>query len=62
MRRLTKEKIRYRAEWTRIVDVDHRRVLDLGDPFETEERWSALGETPPPRHAGVFPVASLFED
>jgi hypothetical protein len=39
VRRLTEEGTRYRAEWTRVVDVDNHRVLDLGDPFETLERW-----------------------
>jgi hypothetical protein len=24
-----------------VLDVEHQRVLDLGNPFETEERWRA---------------------
>ena len=39
VQRLTEDGTRYRAEWTRVVDVDHRRVLNLGDPFEAVERW-----------------------
>jgi proteasome accessory factor A len=39
VRRLTEDGTRYRAEWTQVVDLDHRRVLDLGDPFEGVERW-----------------------
>ncbi len=42
VRRLSEARTRYRAEWTRIVDLDGSRVLDLGDPFETVERWIPL--------------------
>lgn len=42
VRRLTEDGTRYRAEWTRVVDVDHKRVLDLGDPFEADERWQEV--------------------
>jgi proteasome accessory factor A len=42
VRRLTAARTRYRAEWTRIVDLDHERQLDLGDPFELEERWAHM--------------------
>lgn len=39
VQRLTEARTRYRAEWTQVVDLDHKRVLDLGDPFEAVERW-----------------------
>lgn len=39
VQRLTEDGTRYRAEWTQVVDLDHRRVLDLGDPFDAVERW-----------------------
>lgn len=46
--RLTDAGTPYGAEWTSVQDVQHRRVLDLGDPFETEEKWI---ETPAPPQA-----------
>ena len=42
VRRLTESRTRYCADWMRVVDMDHRRELDLSDPFEAEERWRSL--------------------
>ena len=39
IRRLSAHGTAYQADWTHVWDFDDRRVLDLGDPFETEERW-----------------------
>ncbi len=33
VQRLTEAKTRSRAEWTSVTDLDHTRVLDLGNPF-----------------------------
>lgn len=44
VRRLSNVRFPYGAEWTTVYD-DHRcLVLDLRDPFETEERWSDASE------------------
>jgi len=43
VRRLSESRTHYCADWMRVVDVDHRRELDLSDPFEAEERWRSLG-------------------
>jgi proteasome accessory factor A len=39
VRRLSAAGARYAVEWTRVHDEDGQRDLDLGNPFETEERW-----------------------
>jgi Pup-ligase protein len=39
VRRLSDSGTPYSAEWTRVFDLARKRVLDLGDPFEHEERW-----------------------
>jgi hypothetical protein len=41
--RLSKAGITYGAEWTGVYDKDHRRTLDLTNPFESEERWRDMG-------------------
>ena len=41
VRRLSNARIPYGAEWTAVYDNSARLALDLQDPFETEERWSA---------------------
>ncbi len=46
VRRLSKAGTRYGAEWTAVYDYDHQRELDLGDPFELEEKWR---DAVPPR-------------
>lgn len=46
VRRLSQARTRYGAEWTGVYDYDHQRELDLGDPFELEERWR---DAVPPR-------------
>jgi hypothetical protein len=42
VKRLSHEHALYRAEWTRIYDVQRRRILELGDPFESAERWTEM--------------------
>jgi hypothetical protein len=39
VRRLSTEGISYGAEWISVHDANRGRVLDLSNPFETEERW-----------------------
>ena len=39
VRRLSDAKMQYGAEWTAIFDNSAGLVLDLHNPFETEERW-----------------------
>jgi proteasome accessory factor A len=39
VRRMAKEKARCQCDWQGIADLKAMRVLDLSDPFETEERW-----------------------
>ena len=54
VRRLSESRSPYVAEWTRIYDKNHDRMLDLTDPFEQEERWlehALVGEAPPLRGA-----------
>jgi hypothetical protein len=43
VRRLSDAKMPYGAEWTTVIDRSTSRALDLHDPFETEERWRAVG-------------------
>lgn len=62
VRRLTAEGTRYRAEWTQVVDIDRGRVLDLGDPFEAEERWSFLNEPARGHHAVGTGLAGPFSE
>lgn len=35
---------RYRADWQGVIDMTTKRVLDLSEPFETEERWLEAGQ------------------
>jgi proteasome accessory factor A len=42
VQRLTQAGTKYRAEWTGIYDIGHRRELDLRNPLETEERWTEV--------------------
>ena len=39
VRRLSEEGAPYGAEWVSVYDGKRSRVLDLSNPFETEERW-----------------------
>jgi hypothetical protein len=39
VRRLSDEGVPYAADWISIYDAKRARVLDLSNPFETEERW-----------------------
>jgi hypothetical protein len=45
IRRFSTNGTKHLANWTHVVDLDTNRVLDLGDPFETEERWAPAPET-----------------
>jgi proteasome accessory factor A len=55
VQRLTQAGTKYRAEWTGIYDISHRRELDLRNPFETEERWTEVtSESLAGRLANVF--------
>lgn len=45
VQRLTEDGTRYRAEWMQVVDLDHKRVLNLGDPFEAIERWHEVARS-----------------
>jgi proteasome accessory factor A len=40
VQRLSEAGTRYRAEWTRVTDIDNKLILDLGDPFQNVERWT----------------------
>jgi Pup-ligase protein len=42
VRRLSGAGTKYAADWIRICDLDHRRELDLANPFETEEQWREM--------------------
>ena len=44
IRRLAASQGQYLCDWQGIRDHEQKRVLDLSDPFETEERWKPLGE------------------
>lgn len=61
VRRLTAMRTRYRADWTQIIDLDHRRILNLGNPFEAEERWRPL-DAAVPRRQPAAGQADLFRD
>jgi pup-ligase protein len=39
VRRLSDEGVPYGAEWVSVYDGKRSRILDLSNPFETEERW-----------------------
>jgi hypothetical protein len=39
VRRLSAEGVSYGAEWVSVHDATRGRVLDLSNPFESEERW-----------------------
>lgn len=60
VRRLTEHRTRYRADWTRIVDLDNSRALNLGDPFEAHERWKALDDAAPLRQREPVGQRQLF--
>ena len=45
VRRLSDAGVPYGAEWTAVYDVARHAALDLHNPFETEERWSADGNS-----------------
>jgi hypothetical protein len=45
VRRLSEQRVRYQAGWAGVTDLDHRRTLDLGDPFESRERWGPMTGT-----------------
>jgi proteasome accessory factor A len=42
IRRFAGNNDRYVCDWQEVCDRQARRVLDLSDPFETEERWQDL--------------------
>jgi proteasome accessory factor A len=42
VRRLSRAGTKYAADWIRICDLDHRRELDLANPFETDEQWREM--------------------
>ncbi len=46
IRELHRERRRYRCRWDAIRDLREPRVLDLGDPFATEGRWTARSAHP----------------
>lgn len=39
VKRFARARREYRCDWQAIIDVERKRVLDLSDPWETEERW-----------------------
>ncbi len=41
VKRLSDKPARSRCDWSSVTDAQHRRLLDLSDPFETEERWTS---------------------
>ncbi|HEY7543530.1 MAG TPA: proteasome accessory factor PafA2 family protein, partial [Blastocatellia bacterium] len=42
IKRLSGDNLRYKCDWSGIWDFDIDRFLDLSDPFETQERWTAI--------------------
>lgn len=42
IKRLSGDNCRYKCDWSGIWDFDIERFLDLSDPFETRERWTAM--------------------
>lgn len=42
IRRLAGRNGRYTCDWQGVWDCQGKRVLDLSDPFETEERWQEV--------------------
>jgi hypothetical protein len=44
VRRNADRKNRYRGDWQAVWDCRGKRVLDLSDPFETQERWRKLSK------------------
>jgi hypothetical protein len=42
IKRLSGDNVRYKCDWSGIWDFDIDRYLDLSDPFETRERWTAM--------------------
>jgi hypothetical protein len=51
VRRLSRAGTRYAADWVTIRDLDHRRALDLADPFETEEQWRDMSDVATASHS-----------
>lgn len=45
LRRFAEDGTHYHAEWTRVIDFDHNRMLDIRDPFEAAERWTESLDT-----------------
>jgi hypothetical protein len=56
IRKLQRRRGRYLAAWNMVYRRDERHVLDLDDPFETEEKWFRN-----PRGCEAGAVNSLFE-
>jgi hypothetical protein len=44
VRRNADGRSRYRGDWQAVWDYRGKRVLDLSDPFETQERWRRLSK------------------
>jgi proteasome accessory factor A len=42
VQRLSRAGTKYAADWIKICDLDHRRELDLANPFETQEEWREM--------------------
>jgi hypothetical protein len=55
VRRGAAERDRYRCYWDHIVDLRDQTHLDLSDPFETVERWTACKE--PGLPPSLFPAS-----
>jgi hypothetical protein len=51
---------RHSASWEAVYDGSSDRVLDLGDPFETGERWTARQTIGPAPDADAFDVPAFL--
>lgn len=52
------------CSWSGVVDRTRKEVLDLSNPFETEEKWRPMGDSPAPdrRASHAASILRLFRD
>jgi hypothetical protein len=61
IRRLAKEPAGWRCDWQYIVNSTNRRMLDLSNPFATEESWTQSTEHDGPLGADRLHILSYLE-
>jgi len=64
IRRFYRDRLNYCCDWDGVWDFRTTRFLDLSDPFQREEQWTALWEPEPPYHLmeAAFDVDSQAQD